>query len=414
MRGHIKQRSKGAWSIVIDIGKDPATGKRRQQWYTVKGTKREAESKMRELLDSKEKGTFVKPNKLTLGDWLNSWLQGYVKTNCSLRTYDAYQSIVKKHLAPGLGEIPLTQLRPQKIQDYYAELFKDGKGLSASSVLHVHRILFQALKYGMKQGVLMQNAADLADPPRVRKSVMRTLIPSEVARLFESTKDSPCYPIFFTAVNTGLRQAELLGLRWRDIDLELASLSVNQVLYKRRGVCIFKEPKSEHSRRRLDLSPSLALYLRKYRAQREAEYILTGAPLSDDDLVFSKTDGTPVDPSTLTHQLGKALKKAGLPHVRFHDLRHSFASLMLLGGVHPKIVSEMLGHASVTLTLDTYSHVIGGLQKAAMRRLDDMLQAEIRENESVSKPLAKMGDLNGASGESRTRDQLFTKQLLYH
>ena len=414
MRGHIIKRAKNSWSIVIDIEKDPATGKRKQQWYTVKGTKREAESKMREMLDSKEKGTYVKPNKLTVGDWLNSWLEGYVKTNCCLRTYDAYQSIVNIHLVPGLGTIPLTQLKPQQIQDFYSKIFQGDRNLSASSVLHIHRILFQALQYGRRQGVLMQNAADLVNPPRARKSVMKTLLPSEVARLFESTRDGNYYPIFFTAINTGLRQAELLGLRWRDIDLDLASLSVNQVLYKRRGVCIFKEPKSEHSRRRLDLSPSLALYLRKYRTQREAEYILTGAPLADDDLVFSKTDGTAMDPSTLTHQLGKALKKAGLQHVRFHDLRHSFASLMLLGGVHPKIVSEMLGHASVTLTLDTYSHVIGGLQKAAMRRLDDILQGEIRMNESVSNPLAEKGDLNGASGESRTRDQLFTKQLLYH
>jgi len=414
MRGHIKKRSEGSWSIVIDIGKDPVTGTRKQQWYTIKGTKREAESRMRELLDSKEKGTYVKPNKLTVGDWLDSWLEGYVKTNCCMRTYDAYQSIVKNHLVPGLGTIPLTQLKPQQIQDFYSRIFQGDKNLSASSVLHIHRILFQALQYGRRQGVLMQNAADLVNPPRARKSVMKTLLPSEVARLFESTKDNLYYPIYFTAINTGLRQAELLGLRWRDIDLDLAALSVNQVLYKRRGVCIFKEPKSEHSRRRLDLTPSLALFLRKYRAQREAEFIITGDPLTDDDLVFGKADGTPVDPSTLTHQLGKALQKAGLPHVRFHDLRHSFASLMLLGGVHPKIVSEMLGHASVTLTLDTYSHVIGGLQKAAMGRLDDILKVEIRENESVSNPLAKTGDLNGASGASRTHDRLFTKQLLYH
>ncbi|MGD0856105.1 MAG: site-specific integrase [Dehalococcoidia bacterium] len=390
MRGHVKQRSKGSWSIVIDIGKDPATGKRRQQWYTVKGTKREADSKMRELLETKEKGTYIHPNKLTLSDWLDKWLEGYVKINCSVRTFDAYQSIVKIHLKPSLGSIPLTQLKPQQIQDYYSKICQEKGGLSASSVLHVHRILFQALKYAMRQGVLVQNAADLVDPPRVRKPKMRTLIPTEIARLFEVTKDGPYHAIYFTAINTGLRQAELLGLRWRDVDLDLASLSVNQVLYKRRGICIFKEPKSEHSRRRLDLAPSLAIYLRKYRSQRQAEYIVTGAPLTDDDLVFGNTEGKPTDPSTLTHQLSKALKRAGLPHVRFHDLRHSFASLMLMAGIHPKIVSEMLGHASVTLTLDTYSHVIGGLQKAAICRLDDMLQMEIRaENKSVSNPLAK-------------------------
>ena len=376
--------------MVIE-GKDPTTGKRRQQWHTVKGTKREAENKLRELLGAQENGTYVKPNKLTVGDWLDKWLESYVKINCSIRTYDAYQSIVEIHLKPSLGTTLLTQLKPQQIQDYYSKIFQGNGRLSASSVLHIHRILFQALKYGMRQGLLSQNVADLADPPRVKKPKMRTLIPTEVARLFEVTKDGQYHAIYFTAINTGLRQAELLGLRWRDIDLDLAALSVNQVLYKRRGVCIFKEPKSEHSRRRLDLSPSLALYLRKYKVLLEAEYIRTGVPLNDDDLVFGNIDGKPIDPTTLTHNLGKALKKAGLPHIRFHDLRHSFASLMLMGGVHPKIVSEMLGHSSVTLTLDTYSHVIGGLQEAAMRRLDDMLQAGTRaENVDGSKPVAKM------------------------
>jgi integrase len=238
--------------------------------------------------------------------------------------------------------------------------------------------------------MLMHNAADLVDPPRGKKSRMRTLTPSEVAKLLEATKDTPDYPIYYTAINTGLRQSELLGLRWRDVDLDLAALSVNQVLYKRRGVCIFKEPKSEHSRRRLDLSPSLALYLRTYRAQKEAEYTVLGKTLTDDDLVFSRVDGKAVDPGTLTHHFAATVRKLGFSRVRFHDLRHSFASLMLLAGVHPKVVSEMLGHSSVAFTLDTYSHVIGGLQKSAMRRLDEVLQPKLAQIEGVSKMLAKM------------------------
>ena len=414
MRGHIKQRAKGSWSIVIDVGRDPRTGKRQQQWHTVRGTKKEAEAKLRELLDALEKGVYVKSNKMTLGEWLEKWLESYVKVNCALRTYDGYHSVVKNHLVPNLGMIPLTQLKPQQIQQYYSKVFAEGKGLSAATVLHLHRVLFQALKYAMRQGILMHNAADLVDPPRGKKSRMRTLIPSEVAKLLEFTKDTPYYPIYYTAINTGLRQAELLGLRWRDIDLDLAALSVNQVLYKRRGVCIFKEPKSEHSRRRLDLSPSLALYLRTHRAQKEAERTILGKALTDDDLVFSRVDGTAVDPGTLTHHFADMVRRLGFSRVRFHDLRHSFASLMLLANVHPKIVSEMLGHSSVAFTLDTYSHVIGGLQQAAMRRLDEMLQPELQKDKGVSKPLAKKDDLDTASGQSRTDDRRFTKPLLYH
>ncbi len=414
MRGHIRQRAKGSWSIVITLGRDKATGKLNQQWHTVRGTKKEAEAKLRELLDALEKGTYVKPSKMTLGEWMEMWLESYVKVNCTLRTYDGYHSVIKNHLAPNLGMIPLTQLKPQQIQQYYSKEFADGKGLSARTVLHIHRILYQALKYAMRQGILMHNAADLVDPPRAKKSRMRTLIPSEVAKLFEVAKDTPYYPIYYTAINTGLRQSELLGLRWRDVDLDLAALSVNQVLYKRRRVCIFKEPKSEHSRRRLDLSPSLSLYLRTYRAQKEAEYAALGKTLGDDDLVFSRIDGTAVDPGTLTHHFADMVRKLGFSRVRFHDLRHSFASLMLLAGVHPKVVSEMLGHSSVAFTLDTYSHVIGGLQKSAMLKLDEMLHSKLAQIENISKILADEGDLDTASGQSRTDDRRFTKPLLYH
>ena len=160
------------------------------------------------------------------------------------------------------------------------------------------------------------------------------------------------------------------------------------MLYKRRGVCQFKQPKSEHSRRRVDLSPSLALFLRQYKGQKEAEWLLLGKPLSDYGLVFSNINGTSMDPGTLTHNFARIAKRARLEGTRFHDLRHTFASLMLLAGIHPKIVSEMLGHSSVAFTLDVYSHVIKGLGQVAMRRLDEVLQPELAETQNVSKMFA--------------------------
>ena len=174
------------------------------------------------------------------------------------------------------------------------------------------------------------------------------------------------------------------------MDLDLASLSVTQVLYKRGGICEFKEPKTEHSRRRIGLTPSLALFLREYRAQREEQRLLLGKPLSDDDLVFGNVDGTPMDPGTLTHNFARIARRAGVPGTRFHDLRHTFASLMLLAGVHVKVVSEMLGHSSVAFTLDVYSHVIPGLQEAAGKRLDEVLDPELRQKKNVGKMSAKV------------------------
>ena len=432
MRGHIRRRSKGSWEITVDIGRDPVTGKRLRHFESIRGAKKDAERRLRELLHSLEHGGYAKPIRITLGAWLNGWLNSYVKTKCSLRTLDGYNTIVERHLTTNLGMIPLSQLRPQHIQEFYAHALEDGRvdgkgGLSARSVLHIHRILFQALNYAVRQGLLISNPAGFVDPPRAKKPKMKALIPQEVAVLLDVARDTRYYPIIYAAVNTGLRQAELLGLRWRDTDLELASLSITQVLCKviphrraltlraakglcpfgipesgnpvpraqgvignkRRGVCQFKEPKSEHSRRRLDLTPSLAIFLRQYRVEKETEFLLLGKRLGENDLVFGDISGSPIDPGTLTHNFARIVRRAGLPGVRFHDLRHTFASLMLLAGVHPKIVSEMLGHSSVAFTLDVYSHVVDGLQKTAVKRLDEVLKPEATDNQYVGKMSAR-------------------------
>ena len=289
----------------------------------------------------------------------------------------------------------------------------DRRALSANTVLHVHRLLFQALKYAVRQGLLIRNPAELVDPPRARKPVIKTLIPSEVFRLLDAGRDNPYYPVIFAAISTGLRQSELLGLRWRDVDLDLASISVTQVLYKRCRVFHFKVPKSDHRRRRVDLTLSLALFLREYRDRKRAEYILLGKVLSADDLVFCDVIGRAIDPGTLTHNFARITRKAGLAGTRFHDLRHTFASLMLMAGVHPKIVSEMLGHASVAFTLDVYSHVVGGLQREAVKQFDDLLLSEMGGSEDVGNMSAENPESGSASGQIRTVDRRFTKPLLY-
>jgi integrase len=237
----------------------------------VHGNKRDAEARLREILRSADKGVYIKPQRLRLGEYLHDWLNGYVKTNCSLRTLDGYEAIINRHLAPTLGHIPLTQLEPSAIQQYYSQALAvgrvDGKGgLSPRTVLHIHRVLYESLNYAVRQGFLIRNVAELVDPPKAKKPVINTLTPEEVAWLLKAAKSTVYHPIIYTAVNTGLRQGELLGLMWHDVDLHLATLSVSRVLYKRKGACQFKEPKSEHSRRRLDLSSSLCVFLRQYRA----------------------------------------------------------------------------------------------------------------------------------------------------
>ncbi len=381
MRGHIRKKGERSWQITLDTGTG-SDGKRRRYFETVRSSRKsDAQRRLNELLVSLEKGVYAPPGRLTLAEHLHNWLEGYVKTNCSQRTLDGYQSIIETHLIPALGHIQLKHLHPQAIQSYYG---KARERLSSRTVHHHHRVLSQSLKYAVRQGYLGRNPCEFADPPPPKGRTMRTLTPGEVEVLFENAQDNYYYPVIYTAVSTGLRQAELLGLRWRDIDLDMLSISVSQVLYKRRGICQFKEPKTSHSRRRVAMTPKLALFLREYRAQREYLYHELGKQLSLDDLVFASPEGRPIDPCVLTHAFTRLARQVGLEGIRFHDLRHTFASLMLLRGAKPKVISEALGHSSVAFTMDVYSHIIEGMQSDAMALLDEVLPAGVNKN-SVAK-----------------------------
>jgi len=369
MRGSVLKRGKNSWRLQIYTGKDSA-GKLQRHVETVRGRKCDAGKRLRELLTSLDKGIYAPPVKLTVADLLNQWLEGYVKNNCAIRTQESYQSTVDCHLAPGLGHIQLNLLRFPEIEAYYSKV---GAKLSAKSVLYHHRLLKQALKYGVRKGYLGSNPCDLVDPPKPRKKPMRTLTPEEVGTLLDVAADNQFYPVIYTALNSGLRQAELLGLRWRDINLELCSISVCQVLYKRGGPYAFKEPKTQHSKRRVSMTNKLRDYLSEYKGERESLCLHSGRFLKPDDLVFANTEGGPIDPSVLSHNFARIAKRAGLKDVRFHDLRHTFASLMLLCGAKSKIVSEALGHSSVAFTLDTYGHIIPGMDSEAMGLLDKVM-----------------------------------------
>jgi integrase len=369
MRGSIKQRGK-SWLIQVYTGKD-ANGKHTRYYETVKGRKGDAQRRLTELLASLDKGIPTPAGKLTVAEHLQNWLNGYVKTNCSERTLDGYKSIIGHHLTPSLGHFPLKQLTPQVIQAYYGKACRE---LSTRTVHHQHRVLSQALKHAVRQGLIGKNPCELIDSPRPRAKTMRTLDPTEVNTLLKEAEGSYYYPIIYTALSSGLSQAELFGLRWRDLDPDIGlSISVSRVLYKRRGVSEFREPKTSRSRRYVSMTPKLATFLREYKQERRSLYRELGKELSLDDLIFANIEGKPLNPPSLNREFGRILKRAGLENVRFHDLRHSFASLMLLRGPKPKVISEALGHASVAFTMDVYSHIIEGMQSEAMALLDEVL-----------------------------------------
>ena len=387
MRGHIRKR-KSNWEITVDIGRDAATGKRLRHFETIKGAKKDAQRRLHELLLSLEQGTYVKPSRLTVAQFLEEWLRDYVKLNCSPRTKASYEMIVRCHLTPRLGSIPLSQLEPRQLQTFYSQQRErgrvDGKGpLSLCTVRYCHSLLSEALGYAVKMGLLSRNVAQATEAPRPGHKVMPTLALEDIPRFLEAAQETPYYTLFYLLLHTGLRRGEALALRWKSIDFGLpslgvsASLSVTETLYKLNGTCMIKEPKTSRSRRRIALPPSLVLVLRQYRAEQEAQ---RGGPLTDEDFAFAHLDGTPLDPSTVSHAFNKVIRRAGLPHIRLHDLRHTHASLLLQAGTHPKVVQERLGHSSIRVTLDTYSHVVGGLQEVAAQRFDDLLVGRGIEN----------------------------------
>ena len=382
MKGSIQQRGKDAWRIVIYTGKI-IDGKRERYTETVRSHRKgDAQKRLTELLAGMEKGTCLPSGRMKLSELLDQWLDGYVKTNCSLRTHDGYKSIIDNHLTPALGHVKLKYLQAPDIQKYYGQKCET---LSARTVHHQHRVLSEALKFGVRQGYLGYNPCELVDPPSPRNKVMRTLTPSEIETLLSEAQSDTYYPIIYMAVSSGLRQAELLGLRWRDLHLDMLSLSVNQVLYKRRGICEFKEPKTDHSRRRVSMTPKLACFLKEYKGERESLYLHKGKILGLDDLVFSNTEFEPICPTKVSEAFRKLCSRADLKGVRFHDLRHTFASICLLRGVSAKVISEALGHSSVAFTLQVYSHIIEGMQKEAMSLLDGVLPEGVLKKENNTK-----------------------------
>jgi integrase len=253
-------------------------------------------------------------------------------------------------------------------------------GLSAQTIRHHHTALHKALQIGVEWGILLRNPADAVSLPHVQRPEMRTWGEDEITRFLKTAENTPYYVLFYLAIFTGMRRCELLALRWQDVDLIMNQVYVNRGLHVLKGgKVIFRQPKTAKGRRAVALPPSTALLLKEYREKRELERRMLGIPLKDGDLVFSHPDGKPLLPNTVTHAWIKLVRQSGLKSIRLHDARHSHASLMLKQGIHPKVVQERLGHSSIQITIDTYSHVSPGIQEAAAKRFDEAFSKKYNE-----------------------------------
>jgi len=385
MRGHIVKRYKDSYTIVLTLGRDPVSKKLKQQWVSVKGNKKNAEKRLAELLHQLDTGTFVKPGKTTLAEFLGRWLEDYAWAYLAPRTAEGYEYIVDRHIIPALGNITLTQLKPEHIQRYYTKKLTDGRidgkgGLSPKTVRHHHATLHAALKIAVQWGVLIRNPVDAVNPPRFQRPQINTMTEDDIHTFLEAAKATSYYSLFYLAIYTGMRRSELLALRWCDVDLLLCQISVTRTLHRLRdGRMVFRQPKTAKGRRLITLPPSAALVLKEHKDERMAERLLLGVLVSDDNLVFSQVEGSPLVPDSVTHMWIKLAKRTGLKGIRLHDARHTHASLLLKAGTHPKVVQERLGHAGIQITLDTYSHITPGLQEAAAVRFDDLVSPKLEK-----------------------------------
>ena len=377
-KGHIRARGPGAWELKYDIGINPTTGSRITKFRTVRGTKRDAQRELRTILTAVDDGTHTDPGKMTLRGWLEQWLEE-AQHNVAPKTLQRYREIVDLHLVPALGSIPLAKLQAVHIQSYYSQALASGRrdgtgGLSPQTVVHHDRVLHVALKRARALRLLSSNPAEDVSPPKVQRKEIKVLEPAAAATLLATARSTRMFPVIFVALATGLRRGEVLGLRWSDVDLERRSLTVAQSLEQTKAGLRFKSPKTKRSRRTIALSPTLVEELQSHRVRQAADRLALGLGREPAVLVFAKLDGEPIQPDSVTKMFSKLVRRAGVAPVSFHALRHTHATDLLRAGVHPKVTSERLGHTSIAVTMDVYSHAIPGLQEDAAQRIDAALR----------------------------------------
>jgi integrase len=309
----------------------------------------------------------------TVGSYLAAWL-GHAKARVRARTPQGYKGLIHLYAIPHLGEITLEALQPLDIQDAYVRLLEREPPLSAGTVLNLHLVLHNALGQAVRWGLIPANPVAGAQPPRPKRREPRVVDAELARRILAAAEGTTLEVPTAIALATGMRRGEILGLRWSDLDRDLTVAHVRRTLQTTNAGPVLEEPKTRRSRRAVALPSFLRPYLLRQRADQESRRKRLGADWQEDDAVVDSGDGSPLSPDALSAAWPRFLTKAELPHVRFHDLRHAHATLMLLQGVHPKIVSERLGHASIGITLDTYSHVLPGMQGEAAIVFDELFK----------------------------------------
>lgn len=370
------------WYVAIETGRDE-NGKRRKDYHSGFRTKKEAHSFEAEKRTELARGAYVSASRQTVKGFVEEWLPT-IKLSVRRSTWDSYEGAVRDHIVPRIGHHALQALTPTHVNGLYAELLERGRtdgrgGLSPKTVRNIHVVLRKALGDAVRWGLLSRNVAELADPPRLRSSArkgMSTWSAAELRAFLAQVNDDRLYAAWHVSASTGMRRGEVLGLRWLDVDLDTARLTVRQAIISVNYVVHVEEPKTAIGRRVIDLDAYTVAVLRAHRTRQLEERLSWGPAYEDSGLVFTREDGALIHPDRFSQMFDLHVSHSGQPRIRLHDLRHTWATLALKAGVHPKVVSERLGHATVAFTLDVYSHVTPGMQADAAERVAALIFGE--------------------------------------
>lgn len=354
--GTIYQRPDGLWVAQITL----PNGKKKTKYSKTQKVVKDWLLTQRKAL---EEGNWVENDKVAFSVFLDRYYSDVALHTLRPKTIESYEYIIRMHIKPEIGNIKLNALRPDHLQKLYS--LKLNQGLSNRTVQYIHAIIHKSLHHAMKWGLVNRNIADLVDPPRINRKTPQTLNIEQIKQLLEVLKDDRLYALYTIAVGCGLREGELLGLYWEDVDFLSSNIHIQRAVQQLKGKgLIITEPKSEKSKRNVAMPGFVfnALWDLKEKSGK-----LSG-------LVFPTSNNTPISPRNLVRHYKSALVKAKLPDLPFHSLRHSFATIQLMAGTNPKIVQEALGHSQISLTLDTYSHVIPSLQKEAAEKMNELFK----------------------------------------
>lgn len=374
MKGYIRKRG-STWEYTVDLEPDVLTGTRKRKTKSGFRTKTECQKAMNALIYEIENGEYFEIEKSSLNDYLKNWLSTYAKLNLAPKTYSSYKEIIDKYITPKLGMISLEKLKPLHIQNFYTCCLTEYK-LSGTTTLYCHRILHVALNQAIKWQLIKTNPCNMVNKPRKDRPEMNVLDTNEVDLLLNRIKDLSLYMPVLLAVTTGMRRGELCGLKWENVDLDNGILYVKSQLQLIDNSKQLMPLKTAASKRKIILLDHTIPILKVYKEKQEENKKIYGDNYNKENFVLSHIDGTPYDPDYITRNFARWMntlsKELNIPKVRFHDLRHTHATLLLKAGANIKAVSERLGHTSVAMTLNTYSHLLPDMQMDAVTKLNEL------------------------------------------